>query len=87
MIFRIAHEDFWQKTLRFLETNDTLEVGDFIRIEDKDSLFYSDFLIVEVSPPERSWGIQKHHRLVLAPLSVQGEAQKVYSLIARAKAK
>ena len=87
MFFRIAHENFWQKTLRFLETDDILEVGDFIRIEEKDSLFYGDFLIVEVGPPEANWATQRYPRLVLVPLSVQGEDLKVYCLIAKAKAK
>jgi hypothetical protein len=85
MIYRVLHDREPASSLRFLEASDgVLEVGQFIRLEDRDSLYFGDFLVVEVEAPERGWGIRRHPCLHLLPLSVQGSMQKLYTLIVKA---
>ena len=80
-VFRVKHDSFRRDSLRFLETSDSFMVGQFIRLEDTQELFRGDFLIVEIERPGNL--DMQHISITLYPLSVQGQQQKVYSLVSR----
>ena len=77
-IVTIAHNSFRRSSLRFLETEDVLRVGMFIRLQDKEEKYQGTFLIIETAP-STSWSGQ-HVHLVVFPLGVQGETPKLYTL-------
>ena len=86
MFFQVVREGWPDRSGRFVEVDGILpKVGMFMRIQDEDVLYQGDFLIVEVVQPKPISVTQQYSWLVLAPLSVQGEIPKLYTLIEKAK--
>jgi hypothetical protein len=78
----VVHNSYRRNTIRYVKTDDSLEVGKWIAIQDIETgLYTGTFLVIETFEVA-SWS-GSHPCIVIFPCYVAGEIQKSYCMYTR----